>query len=74
MNLRDAGRSGKAFEVDEAVRRILVAWGKERDSEIGRMNLRRAADKLNDEQRRQLVERLAEISLGILCVVDDERR
>ncbi len=72
MNLRDSNRTGKSFEVDETVRRILVAWGKERDSEIGRMSLRRAAEKLNAEQRKQLIDRLAEIGLGILCVIEKE--
>lgn len=72
MSLRDSDRAGRAFEVDEAVRRILAAWGKERDSEIGRMNLRRAAERLNDEQRVQLVERLAEISLGMLFILERE--
>lgn len=73
MTLRDQDRAGKAFEVDEVVRRVLVAWGKERDSEIGRLNLRRAADRLSEEQRLQLVERLAEISLGLLHVLDRSR-
>lgn len=72
MSLRDSDRAGRAFEVDEAVRRILAAWGKERDSEIGRMNLRRAAERLSDEQRVQLVERLAEISLGMLFILERE--
>ena len=72
MSLRDSDRAGRAFEVDEAVRRILAAWGKERDSEIGRLNLRRAAERLNDEQRVQLVERLAEISLGMLFALEKE--
>lgn len=72
MSLRDSDRAGRAFEVDEAVRRILAAWGKERDSEIGRLNLRRAAERLNDEQRVQLVDRLAEISLGMLFALEKE--
>ena len=72
MSLRDSDRAGRAFEVDEAVRRILAAWGKERDSEIGRLNLRRAAERLNDEQRVQLIERLAEISLGMLFALERE--
>jgi hypothetical protein len=70
VNLRDQDRTGRAFEVDEGVRRILVAWGKERDSEIGRLNLRRATERLSPEQRVQLIERLAEISLGLLYVLD----
>jgi hypothetical protein len=60
------------LEIDEAVRRALAAWGKERDSEIGRLNLRRAAEKLTPEQKLQLVERLAEISLGLLYVLERE--
>jgi len=66
VSLRDPKRSGAAFEVDDAVKRALAAWGKERDSEIGRLNLARAAGKLRPEQRAQLVARLAEISLGLL--------
>lgn len=73
MSLRDQQRSAKAFEVDDQVRKILAAWGKERDSEIGRLNLRRAADRLAPEQKQQLVERLAEISLGLLFVLGRER-
>lgn len=72
MSLRDEDRAGRAFEVDENVRKILAAWGKERDSEIGRMNLRRAAERLNDDQRRQLVERIAEISLGMMFALERE--
>lgn len=74
MSLDDRERSGQAFEVDDSVRRILVAWGKERDSEIGRLNLRRAFEKLSDAQRAQLIDRLAEISLGLLYVLDREAR
>jgi hypothetical protein len=72
MSLRDEDRAGRAFEIDENVRKILAAWGKERDSEIGRMNLRRAAERLNDEQRAQLIERIAEISLGMLFALERE--
>lgn len=63
-------RRSSRYEMDDAVRRILVAWGKERDSEIGRLNLKRAARKLKPEQRRELVERLAEISLGLLFALE----
>lgn len=70
MSLRDRDRSSRAFEIDEPVRRILAAWGKERDSDIGRMNLRRAAEKLDPQQRLQLIERLAEVSLGLLYVLE----
>ena len=74
MSLRDSGRVGQLFQVDDAVRRALAAWGKERDSEIGRLNLARAAQKLTPEQRLQLHERLAEISLGILFVLKEKAR
>ena len=72
MSLRDRGGQGGggAFEVDEQVRKILAAWGQERDSDIGRLNLARAASKLRPEQRVQLVERLAEISLGVLFTIE----
>ncbi len=66
MSLRDPQRAGTAFQVDDAVRRALAAWGKERDSEIGRLNLARAASKMTPEQQAQLRMRLAEISLGLL--------
>lgn len=70
MSLRDSRRMGATFEVDDAVRRVLAEWSKERDSEIGRLNLKRAVSKLSPEQRGQLVARLAEISLGQLCVLE----
>ncbi len=66
MSLRDRDRADQVFGVDDAVRRALAAWARERDSDIGRLNLTRAAERMSDEQRRQLVERLAEISLGLL--------
>ncbi|MCC7386675.1 MAG: hypothetical protein IT384_32860 [Deltaproteobacteria bacterium] len=66
MSLRDPNRAAEAFQVDDVVRRALAAWGQERDSEIGRLNLGRAAAKMTPEQKAQLVARLAEISLGLL--------
>ena len=66
MSLRDPQRAAETFQVDDAVRRALAAWGKERDSEIGRLNLARAAGKMTPEQQAQLRMRLAEISLGVL--------
>ena len=69
MSLRDPGRAGGTFEVDEPVRRVLAAWGQERDTEIGLLNLKRAAAKLNAAQKSQLIARLAEISLGQLFVL-----
>lgn len=66
MSLRDPRRAGQSFGVEEPVRRALAAWGRERDSEIGRLNLARAAARMTEDQRLQLVERLAEVSLGLL--------
>jgi hypothetical protein len=74
MSLRDPARAGATFQVDDAVRRALAAWGKERDSEIGRLNLARAASKLTAEQRVQLYARLAEISLGLLFTLMERSR
>ena len=73
MSLRDEDRADRSFGVDDAVRRALAAWGKERDSDIGRVNLARAAERLTADQRRQLVERLAEISLGLLFGLETGR-
>ncbi len=70
MSLRDPDRASASFEVDEAVRRILAGWGKERDSDIGRLNLSRAYRKLRPEQQAQLRQRLAEISLGVLFTIE----
>ncbi len=69
MSLFDSDRAGKAFALDDAVRRVLAAWSRERDTEIGRLNLKRAFSKLNPDQRAQLIGRLAEISLGQLFVL-----
>jgi uncharacterized tellurite resistance protein B-like protein len=71
VSLRDPKRASDAFQVDDAVRRALAAWGKERDSEIGRLNLQRAAARLTEPQRAQLVHRLAEIALGVLFTLTE---
>lgn len=73
MSLRDKQRSAQTFEIDDAVKRILAAWAKERDSDVGRLNLQRAAQRLDDRQRAQLIERLAEIGLGLLYVLEKQR-
>ncbi len=72
MSLFDKKRSGEAFELDDAVRRVLAAWSQERDTEIGVLNLKRAAAKLTKEQKEQLIGKLAEISLGQLFVLTRE--
>ena len=58
--------------MDDAVRRILVAWGRERDAEIGRLDLKRAVARLKPEQHRELVDRFAEISLGLLFALEKQ--
>ncbi len=73
MSLRDKQRAASTFgplAVDDSVRRILADWGKERDSDLGRLHLSRAAAKLSPEHRAQLVARLAEISLGLFFVLE----
>ena len=72
MSLRDKQRGAQTFEIDDAVKRILAAWAKERDSDVGRLNLQRAAQRLDDRQRAQLIERLAEIGLGLLYVLEKQ--
>ena len=57
------------FQVDPRVRKLLADWGRDRGTEPGLMELRRQAQKLNPEQRAQLTQRLAEISLGMLFVL-----
>ena len=70
MSLRDRGRAGQTFEVDEAVRRVLSRWSKEKGTPIGLSNLEAGLRRLDPQQRRQLVERLAEVSLGLLFVIE----
>lgn len=70
MSLRDKKRSDASFEVDDAVRRALAGWGRERDSDLGRLHLARAVARMSPEQRQQLVARLAEISLGLLYAIE----
>ena len=70
MSLRDRRRAGQAFEVDEAVRRVLARWSKERGTPLGLSNLEAGLRKLDLSQRRQLVDRLAEVSLGLLFIIE----
>ena len=72
MSLFDKNRSKEAFELDDAVRRVLASWSQERDTEIGFLNLKRAVSKLNREQKAQLIGKLAEISLGQLFALARE--
>lgn len=74
MGLKDRLR-GPAFEMDDAVRRTLQAWGKEKDPALGRLVLKRALLRMKPEQKAQLAQRLAEVSLGqlfILSQTDDD--
>jgi hypothetical protein len=70
MSLRDPRRSASTFEVDEPVRRLLAAWSRQRDTELGLLELRRGAERLSPEHKRKLLERLAEISLGLFAVLE----
>ena len=72
MSLRDKARAGTEYSIDESLGKILSQWSKERDSDIGRLNLSRAAARLKPEQKAQLIERLAEISLALLFVLEEE--
>jgi len=72
MSLRDKDRADAQFTIDDGLGKILGQWSKERDSDIGRLNLSRSAAKLKPEQKRQLIERLAEISLALLFVLQEE--
>jgi hypothetical protein len=70
MSLRGPRGAAGPGGVDDAVRRALANWSREHDRAIAALELRRAADRLSPAQRRALVERLAEISLGLLAVLD----
>jgi hypothetical protein len=73
MSLRDKLRAQRTFDVDEQVKKVLARWSKERGAEGGGLKgLERAVKKLNGPQRAQLVERMAEISLGLLFVMEQE--
>ena len=72
MSLKDPARAREVFDVDESVAKILKVWGKERDADVARVQLARAASRLQPEQREQLVARLAEISLGVLFTLLDD--
>lgn len=72
MSLRDRLRANEAFEVDEPVRRVLARWSKERGTKLGLANLEAGLRRLDGKQRKQLVDRLAEISLGLLFVIEQQ--
>ena len=58
--------------MDEGVSKTLGRWAKERDSDIGRMNLARSASKMSMERKAMLISRLAEVSLAMLFVLEEE--
>lgn len=72
MTPRGSDRTRAFLEMDDSVRRALAGWAKERDSDLGRLNLKRAIVRLTPPQRRQLIGRLVEISLGVLFILDQE--
>lgn len=71
--MKSSGKPSE-FQVDPRVRKILADWGQSRGSELGLLELRRNGQKLPAEQREQLILRLAEISLGLLFVVQERDR
>jgi len=73
LSLRDKDRAQAHFAIDESLGKILAQWSQERDSDIGRLNLSRASARLRPEQKAQLIERLAEISLALLFVLEEEK-
>ncbi len=70
MSLRDRLRANQAFEVDDAVRKVLARWSKDQGAHTGLVNLEQGVLRLNLKQRRQLADRLAEISLGMLFAIE----
>ena len=72
MSPRDPKRAQNRFAMDESLGKVLGQWAKERDSDIGRMNLARAASKMSIERKAVLCARLAEISLAMLFVLEEE--
>lgn len=73
MRSRSPGKPSE-FQVDPKVRKILADWGQARGTEVALMELKRQVQRLGPEERAQLVERLAEISLGLLFVLGERRR
>ena len=61
-----------SLRLDDAVKRVLRAWSQERDPRLQRLVLRRAQLRLTADQRLQLIDRLAEISLGHLAALQDK--
>ncbi len=70
MSLRDRLRANQTFEVDDAVRKVLARWSKEQGTRAGLANLEQGVRRLTLKQRRQLADRLAEISLGMLFIIE----
>jgi predicted N-formylglutamate amidohydrolase len=74
MSLRDRLRANQAFEVDDAVRKVLKRWSKEQGSRSALVNLEQGVLRLTLKQRRQLADRLAEISLGMLFAIEQSEQ
>lgn len=70
MSLRDRLRANQTFEIDDAVRKVLARWSKEQGTRAGLANLEQGVRRLTLKQRRQLADRLAEISLGMLFIIE----
>lgn len=70
MSLFDKRRAQQRFDVDEQVKKVLARWSKERHTPHGLDNLEKGMRKLTGEQRVMLIDRLAEISLGVFFVIE----
>ena len=60
------------LQVDEAVKRVLVAYGQSEPADRPAV-IRRLVVRLTDVQRMQLIARLAEVSVGQLWVLLQEK-
>ncbi len=63
MNSRHSQRRAQAFQMDEAVRKILLYRGKKRDAEVRCINLKKAISRFDTSKRQQHAVRLSEIVL-----------
>ena len=67
-----AGSGSRLRPVDADIRAILKAWSQDPDRERARQRLAEAASALSESRRKVLIERMAEVALGFLAVLDDQ--
>ena len=58
--------------MDPSVRRILEAWSRSKDTDLGWIQLKAGFGRLSPRRREELCDRLAEVALGMLYVVESE--